>query len=56
MTSKPLFIKVAESIVILAPMDQFGCAKASSTVTSFNSSLVLFLKDPPEHVINKRFT
>ena len=30
MTSRPLFMSVAESMVILAPMSQVGCARASS--------------------------
>ena len=38
MTSSPLFIRVAESTVILAPMDQLGCFRASSTVMLTNSS------------------
>ena len=33
MTSKPLFIKVEESIVIFRPMAQFGCLRALATVT-----------------------
>ena len=32
-TSKPLFIMVAESIVILAPISQLGCLSASAAVT-----------------------
>ena len=38
MTSRPLFISVAESIVILPPIAQVGCLSASSTVTSASSS------------------
>ena len=38
--SRPLFIRVAESTVILAPMDQFGCCKASSLVIPFSSEAV----------------
>ena len=34
MTSRPLFISVELSIVILAPMFQVGCASASAIVTS----------------------
>ena len=33
-SSRPLFISVAESIVILPPIAQVGCASACSTVTS----------------------
>ena len=54
MTSNPLFIISALSIVILAPIAQFGCARAWSTVTSFNSSLVRLRKEPPEAVIKSR--
>ena len=32
-TSKPLFIMEAESMVILAPMLQLGCLRASAAVT-----------------------
>jgi hypothetical protein len=31
---QPLFISVAESIVILAPIFQFGCCRARSGLTS----------------------
>ena len=37
-SSRPLFISVAESIVILPPIAQVGCASASSTVTSSSSA------------------
>ena len=37
MTSRPLFISVAESIVILPPIAQVGCLSACSTVTSSSS-------------------
>ena len=33
MTSRPLFIRVAESMVIFAPMLQLGCFNASAGVT-----------------------
>ena len=33
MTSNPLFIREAESIVTLAPIFQFGCFKAAAGVT-----------------------
>ena len=38
MTSSPLFISVAESIVILRPIRQVGCFSASSAVTSASSA------------------
>ncbi len=47
MISKPLFIKVALSTVILAPICQFGWRKASATVTVFSSSLVFSNNEPP---------
>ena len=50
MTSKPLFIIVAESIVILAPMSQFGWRKACSGVTSRSCSFVNVRNGPPEAV------
>ena len=56
MTSSPLFIRLAESTVILAPMDQLGLCKASSLVTRCNSSVVLPKKGPPEQVRIRRFT
>ena len=36
MTSRPLFIRVAESMVIFAPMLQLGCFNASAGVTDSN--------------------
>ena len=56
MTSSPLFIRLAESTVILAPMDQLGLCKASSLVTRCNSSVVFPKKGPPEQVRIRRFT
>ena len=50
MTSRPLFIRVAESIVILAPMFQLGCLRAILGVMAERSSLVLPKKGPPEAV------
>ena len=38
MTSSPLFINVAESIVILDPIFHFGCFRACSGVTSLSCS------------------
>ena len=50
MTSKPLFIMVALSIVILGPIFQVGCRSASSGVIS---SVISFSKNgPPEAVSN----
>src|SRR6266542_4386752 len=37
LTSSPLFMRVAESIVILSPIDQFGCLSARAGVTSRSS-------------------
>ena len=50
MTSKPLFIMVAESIVILAPMSQVGWRSASALVTCSSCSMVKLRKGPPEAV------
>ena len=50
MISSPLFIIVAESIVIFAPIDQFGCFSAFSFFTFFSFSAGVFLKGPPEAV------
>ena len=49
-TSKPLFMSVAESIVIFAPMSQFGCASACSGVAAASASALAFRKGPPEAV------
>ena len=49
-TSKPLFMRVAESMVIFAPMSHVGCLSASSAVTCAICSAVNVLKGPPEHV------
>ena len=50
MTSRPLFIRVAESMVILAPMSQLGWRRAWAGVMWRSSSLVLPKKGPPEAV------
>ena len=50
MTSRPLFMSVAESIEILPPMSQVGCASASSTLTSSRSARVRPRNGPPEAV------
>src|SRR6476469_4299910 len=52
--SKPLFIRVAESIVIRPPMRQVGCASASSTETPARS--VRPRNGPPEAVRTRRST
>ena len=52
--SKPLFISVAESIVIRPPMRQVGCARASSTETPERS--VRPRKGPPDAVSTRRST
>ena len=49
-TSNPLFIRVDESIVILFPIIQLGCFKASSFVTFLRKSKFLPLNGPPEAV------
>ena len=49
-TSNPLFTIVEESIVILFPIDQFGCFKASSSVTSAKSFLFFPRNGPPDAV------
>src|SRR2546423_862386 len=49
-TSRPLFISVAESIVIFAPMLQVGWASASATVTSASDSAVRPRNGPPDAV------
>ncbi len=49
-SSRPLFASVAESIVIFGPIDQVGCASASSTVTDSSSARERFRKGPPEAV------
>mmetsp|Transcript_94 Transcript_94/g.253 ORF Transcript_94/g.253 Transcript_94/m.253 type:complete len:209 (+) Transcript_94:597-1223(+) len=50
MTSSPLFMSVAESVVIFGPMDQLGCLRASATVTFLSWSTSQSLKAPPEAV------
>ena len=49
-SSSPLFIMVAESIEILAPMDQIGCFTARSGVTRAISSSGMVRNGPPEAV------
>ncbi len=50
-TSRPLFISVAESTVIFAPIAQVGWLSACSTVTSVSSARVRPRNGPPEAVI-----
>ena len=50
MTSRPLFMSVAESTVILRPMLQLGCFRASATLTVFSFSTGQSRKAPPEAV------
>src|SRR5262245_40277523 len=50
MSSSPLFIKVAESIVTFAPIDQFGCLSACSTVAALITSALAVRNGPPEAV------
>ena len=40
-SSSPLFIRVAESMVIFAPMFQLGCLRASAFVLPFSSAAVM---------------
>ena len=47
MTSNPLFIIVAESMVIFFPISQLGWFKASSMVISTNVLIALALNGPP---------
>ena len=54
MISSPLFIMVAESTVILSPMDQFGCLRACASVTFSSFDLEYPLKGPPEAVSRMR--
>ena len=50
MTSNPLFMRVAESMVIFAPMSQVGCLSASPAVTVCSCSSDSLRKGPPEQV------
>ena len=49
-TSRPLFIRVDESIVILLPIFQVGCCRACFGVTVRSCSFVEWRKGPPEAV------
>ena len=55
-SSSPLFISVAESIVILPPIAHVGCASACSTVTWLSSSAVRPRNGPPDAVRITRST
>ena len=55
-TSSPLFIRVAESIVILLPIRQVGWLSASAIVTDWNRSRGSFRNGPPEAVRMIRFS
>ena len=50
MTSKPLFMRVAESIVMRPPILQVGWSRACSAVTDSSSSAARPRKGPPEAV------
>ena len=56
MISSPLFISVAESMVIFAPIFQVGCLSASSTVMLANFSGGHSRNGPPEAVSKIRWT
>src|SRR6266496_3011113 len=49
-TSRPLFMRVAESMVILSPIDQFGCLSARAGVTSASSRAPTVRSGPPDAV------
>ena len=56
MSSRPLFMSVAESTEILRPMTQLGWAHAASGVTSASASLGVSRNGPPEAVSSTRVT
>src|SRR6185295_1402055 len=51
MISRPLFIKVAESMVTFGPIDQLGCLRAASSVALAMSAFDHVRNGPPEAVI-----
>ena len=51
MTSRPLFMSVAESMVIFPPIAQVGCASASSTVTDCSAARERPRNGPPDAVM-----
>ena len=55
-TSRPLFIMVAESTEILAPIAKLGWATASAGVARAMASLLAPRNGPPEDVRIKRRT
>ena len=56
MTSKPLFIMVAESMVMRWPMTQVGCLRACWGVMLSKSARGVLRKGPPEAVSQICFT
>ena len=56
MISRALFIIVAESMVILGPIDHVGCSRASATVTCCSSPGDMCLNGPPLAVRISRST
>ena len=56
MTSRPLFISVAESMVILRPIRHVGCFSASSAETAASSDAVRPRNGPPDAVSTRRRT
>ena len=56
MTSSPLFISVAESIVILRPIRHVGCCSASAAETAASSDAVRPRNGPPDAVSTSRCT
>src|SRR6266511_2912321 len=54
MTSRPLFMRVEESIVIFGPMDHVGWARASFTLALASSSRVHPRNGPPDPVMITR--
>ncbi len=55
-TSSPLFINVAESMVIFGPIRQVGCRSAASGVTSCRSPAERSRNGPPDAVRIRRRT
>ncbi len=56
MTSSPLFIRVAESMVILRPIDHVGWLRASAGVMAAKVSRGRVRKGPPDAVRTRRRT
>src|SRR5574337_907468 len=56
MISSPLFMSVAESVVIFAPIFQVGCFNASAAVTWASAALESWRNGPPEAVRTMRRT